>query len=357
MTARSDHPQASIEAARELERLQEQVRLARTELDALQRDLGHAIRQDDLSNDSLREANEKLVIALLRNPPERYAGAGDDSTVIGDVTAMAVGEDRYEQLQTANEQLLQSALNAQLLQSTAEQMQQRQTDSMAVLVHELRGPLTPIRLAVSRLTEVRPEDLPRLQALIEQKIVHMSRLLSDLLDVSRVSTGKLRIERHRTDLAVLIEQAIEASRPAMDARLQRFDACLPVRTLDMWGDPVRLAQVLGNLLDNASKYTPNGGKIALSVVVADATVELTVSDDGVGIGADALPHIFEPFVQDARAVSFNGAGLGIGLTVVRELVEAHGGSVHAYSAGSGRGSRFVVSLPLADHANREGSGD
>jgi len=117
----------------------------------------------------------------------------------------------------------------------------------------------------------------------------------------------------------------------------------------MHADPVRLAQVLRNLLDNASKYTPNGGQITLSVTVLDETVVVSVSDNGIGITAELLPRVFEPFVQDKHAIGFNGAGLGIGLTVVRELVDAHGGNVAASSAGTGLGSRFTVTLPLDVH--------
>ena len=120
----------------------------------------------------------------------------------------------------------------------------------------------------------------------------------------------------------------------------------------MQGDPVRLAQVLRNLLDNASKYTPDNGRIELSVEVAASSIELSLTDNGIGISADALPHVFDPFVQDPRAIGFNGVGLGIGLTVVRELVEAHGGTVTASSGGSGLGSRFVVVLPFAGRGPR-----
>jgi diguanylate cyclase len=173
----------------------------------------------------------------------------------------------------------------------------------------------------------------------------MSRLVEDLIDVSRVSTGKLQVERQRVDLVGIVDAAVDACRPAMDTRLQRFSIDIPSRAIDVDGDPVRLAQVVSNLLDNASKYTPQRGDIRLSVVVADDAIVLTVSDSGIGISAEALPHVFEPFVRDARAIGFNGVGLGIGLTVVHELVEAHGGTVVAASAGSGRGSRFVVTLP------------
>jgi signal transduction histidine kinase len=174
----------------------------------------------------------------------------------------------------------------------------------------------------------------------------MVRLVNDLLDMSRVNTGKLRIERKPVDLAGIIDEAVAACRPAMDTRLQHFSVQAPAHAVWLNADAVRLAQVLRNLLDNASKYTPNGGEIGLSVVVIDETVVMSVSDSGIGITAEALPRLFEPFVQDKHAIGFNGAGLGIGLTVVRELVHAHGGHVVASSAGTGLGSEFVVSLPL-----------
>ena len=153
--------------------------------------------------------------------------------------------------------------------------------------------------------------------------------------------------RFTIDMAGVVSDAVDICRPAMDTRLQRLRVQLPARLLGLHGDPVRLTQVLSNLLDNASKYTPDGGEIVLSVAVVDDMIETTVTDSGIGIAADMLPDVFEPFVQDTHAVDFNGVGLGIGLTVVRELVEAHGGHDVARSAGIGLGSQFVVALPLA----------
>ncbi|MFD0740386.1 diguanylate cyclase domain-containing protein [Lysobacter koreensis] len=255
---------------------------------------------------------------------------------------------RHAQIREANEQLVRSALDAQGLQSTAEQANRQQADFLAVLAHELRNPLTPIRTAAGLLGRVRTDELPRLQAIIERQVLHISRLLNDLLDVSRASTGKLRIERRSVDLAGVIDEAVDACRSAIDARGQHLRVQVPASDLVIHGDPLRLAQIVSNLLDNASKYTPDGGDIALIVTAADKTLVLAVTDSGIGITAEALPSVFEPFMQHAAAVGFNGTGLGIGLTVVRELVEAHGGQVVASSAGSGQGSRFVVTLPQAE---------
>lgn len=260
--------------------------------------------------------------------------------------ALAEHERRLAQTREANERLVLAALSAQELQSAAEKAQQRQTEFLALMAHELRNPLTPIRIAATLMGQVPADGLPRLQAIIERQVMHMTRMLNDLLDVSRANIGKLRLDRQKTGLAGVIDQAVATCRPAMDVRLQHFVVQMPASALEVDGDPVRLAQILSNLLDNASKYTPDGGKIGLSVAVADEAVSITVTDSGIGITAEALPNVFEPFMQDTHAIAFDRAGLGIGLTVVRELVRAHGGSVTATSAGAGLGSQFVVRLPL-----------
>lgn len=265
-----------------------------------------------------------------------------------DQSASAQHERQRLQLREANSELVLAALGAQELQAAAERAQRRQRESMALVAHELRNPLGPIRLASAMLGRVSAEELPRYQAIIENEVEHMVRLISDLLDLSRVNTGKLRLERRLVDLVGIVEDAANASRPAMDAREQCFSVELPKRAIEVDADPVRLAQILRNLLDNASKYSPEGGEIGISAAVVGDSAVISVSDSGIGISAAALPDVFEPFVQDSHAIGFNGVGLGIGLTVVRELVAAHGGSVEASSAGEGLGSQFVVTLPLAD---------
>ncbi|WP_280156032.1 diguanylate cyclase [Piscinibacter sp. XHJ-5] len=261
--------------------------------------------------------------------------------------AQSVHERQVAQLQEANENLVLAALTAQQLQAAAEKAQARQMEVLTVVAHELRSPLAPIRNAAALLARGRADEplLHRVQGVIERQVAHMARLVGDLLDVSRVQAGKLRLERQVVDMADLIDEAVLSSRPAMDARLQHLSVFVPSCSLAVDGDTVRLAQVLCNLLDNASKYTQVGGEIGLSVMAAEDVIVMTVSDNGIGITAEALPRIFEPFVQDKHAIGFSGTGLGIGLTVVRELVEAHGGSVVASSAGSGFGSQFVVTLP------------
>jgi diguanylate cyclase (GGDEF)-like protein len=262
--------------------------------------------------------------------------------------AMGEQEERNQLLQEANEQLLLNALDARRLQDAAEQALKRHNLHIARAVHELRSPLMSIRTASAVMASTSsPEPLPRMNAVIERQVAQMSRLVGDLLDVSRVNGGELRLERSAVNLVALLDDVVEASRPAMDTRLQRFQVQLqPVETV-LYGDPVRLTQVLLNLLDNASKYTPRSGEIMLSMRRDADAVVLTVRDSGIGISAQALPHIFEPFMQDEAATAFNGNGLGLGLAVVKELVDAHGGTVTASSAGAGMGSEFVVTLPLA----------
>ncbi len=269
-----------------------------------------------------------------------------------DLTEGITVEPEYHlnQLREANEQLIKAAISAQISQSDAEQAQRQQIQFLALLAHELRSPLGPIRMAANLIGRLPATELPRMQAIIEREIGHMTRLVGDLLDVGRINNGKMNLERQIVSLTHIVEQAVNACRPAMDVRMQHLDVRLPSSSANMQGDPVRLAQVIRNLLDNASKYTGDGGHITLSLVELEGCVVLTVADDGIGIAAEALLTIFDPYVQEKTAVSFNRAGLGIGLAVVRELVEAHGGTVVATSAGSGKGSQFVITLPRHEGA-------
>jgi len=226
------------------------------------------------------------------------------------------------------------------------------SEMLAVVAHELRNSLMPIRLSAAQLGRVRNDEvaLARLRFAIERQVDHLSRLVGDLLDISRAGHGKLRIERVQVDMADVVAEAADACRADIETREQHLRIELPATRVTVDGDRVRLVQILSNLLGNASKYSPRDGKITVAAVLKKDFVELTVTDRGIGISAAVLPHVFETFVQDSHAVEFNGAGLGIGLSVVRELVQAHGGDVVARSAGRGLGSQFIFSLPLADCA-------
>jgi signal transduction histidine kinase len=294
-------------------------------------------------------ANEALVLSSLEMRKETDAATQAlHSLSLSAGLDLLAHEHHYEQLREANEKLVLAALNAHELLAAAELARVRHADFLAVLAHELRTPLTPIRLVASMLDEARLEDLPKMKAVIERQVLHITRLLVDVLEVSRVGVGKLRLTKEILDIAEILEQAVDTCVPAMDVRNQRFHSNLSPTPVMIHGDPVRLVQVFVNLLDNASKYTPQGGEIELAMANTGNELVITVIDSGIGMTTAALASMFEPFVQDPLAVAFNGDGLGIGLTVVRELVEAHGGRVDASSEGAGMGSQFVVTLPFAD---------
>ena len=222
----------------------------------------------------------------------------------------------------------------------------QQKGILAMVAHELRNPLTPIKLIAQRMVRLPSDQLPRMRELIEGQVQHISQLVDDLLDVSRASTGKLRINCSEVDMLRILNAAVDACSPVMIARKQQFDVELPDAALIVNGDPGRLAQILHNLLANAAKYTPVGGTISMTATVTAKVLRISIADNGIGVTAKALPFIFDPYVQDTHAIGFNVTGLGIGLTVVRELVEAHGGKVTGMSDGHGKGSEFVVTLPL-----------
>lgn len=261
--------------------------------------------------------------------------------------ALAEHERRHAELCEANERLLLSALDAQALQAAAEQARGRQAAFVAAVAQELRDPRAPIHIASAMLGRLPGDELllPRVQAIVDQHASQLARLLGDLFDASRAGPGSFALEPCENDLASVLSDATQSRHRVMEERGQHFEMRLPEGMPTVRGEHARLVQVFENLLDNASRFTPDGGTITLSVRALDDSVETTVADSGIGISTHALPRVFDPFEQDERALGFNGVGLGIGLTVVRALVEAQGGTVEAHSAGSGQGSRFVVTLP------------
>ncbi len=275
---------------------------------------------------------------------DQPASAADDAA-----TSAVVLRSQLSDMREVNGQLVTAALTAQDLEEHARQAHRQQIRFMSMVAHEMRNPLTPIRIANDMLYEARADEsrFARLRGIIEGQVVHMTRLVEDLLDGARVSTGKLRLEFGRVELADMIGLAVDTCSTAMATKGQSFSLQLPPGPLEVQGDRVRLAQVFSNLLDNASKYSPRGGAIALSVTRHVDAIEIAVSDTGRGIAAELLPVIFDLFVQDPDSLVSNNRGLGIGLAVVRELVEAHGGTVVATSPGAELGSTFVVMLPAA----------
>jgi signal transduction histidine kinase len=181
---------------------------------------------------------------------------------------------------------------------------------------------------------------------VERQVQHLTRLVDDLLNVARISRGKIHLQMEPLDLAAVVDRAVEISRPLIDSHKHQLVVSLPDQDVRVKGDVTRLAQVLSNLLNNAAKYTEMGGRIELTVEPSGSEAVLRVQDTGVGIPTDMMSQIFEMFTQVRGSVSRSEGGLGIGLTLVRRVVEMHGGSVAAYSEGPGQGSEFVVRLPL-----------
>jgi signal transduction histidine kinase/CheY-like chemotaxis protein len=225
----------------------------------------------------------------------------------------------------------------------------RKDEFLAVLGHELRNPLAPIVTALE-LMRRDPSALPRARAVAERQVRHLVRLVDDLLDVSRITRGKVQLRKERVSVREVVEKAMEATTPLFEGRRQRLEVSLPDRPILLEADVVRLAQVLINLLGNSSRYTPEGGHIFLEAEAKDGEVRLRVRDDGIGFAQEVAERLFEPFEQAAAARNFSSGGLGIGLALVTGLVKLHGGTVSAHSDGPGLGAQFVVRLPEAPAA-------
>lgn len=229
----------------------------------------------------------------------------------------------------------------------------RKDEFLALLAHELRNPLAPIRSAIEimRLKPLADPELRHCRSVVERQTEQLRRLVDDLLDVSRITRGKIKVEREPVEVATLVARAIETTRPLLDARHQRLDVKLAAEPLVVLGDLTRLSQVVGNLLNNAAKYTDEGGHIVLRAERRQSPdgrdgVVIEVCDSGIGIAPAMLPHVFDLFTQVDHALDRSQGGLGIGLALVRTLVEIHGGTVTAASEGAGRGSTFTVTLPV-----------
>jgi PAS domain S-box-containing protein len=230
---------------------------------------------------------------------------------------------------------------------------QRKDEFLATLAHELRNPLAPIRTAAHMLAlpTLDAQQLQWARQVIHRQVEHMARLLDDLLDVARITRGKLQLKKERVDLGTIVDAAVESARPLITARKHGLTVDLSPNLPMLDADPVRLAQVLSNLLTNAAKYTDPPGRIALSARLVDAkTLRISVKDNGIGLSPAARDHIFQMFSQVADAYSRSEGGLGIGLALVKGLVDLHDGSIEALSEGAGCGSEFAVTLPVDGRA-------
>ncbi|MGH8666149.1 MAG: hybrid sensor histidine kinase/response regulator, partial [Burkholderiales bacterium] len=221
----------------------------------------------------------------------------------------------------------------------------RKDEFLATLAHELRNPLAPIRNAVQllKLSAVDHPAVRTVQDIMDRQVDHMVRLIDDLLDVSRITRGKLALRRQSVELTRVVQQAVETSRPNIR---QQFTVSLPSDPIHLHGDAVRLSQVLANLLNNAAKYTEPDGRIALTAALEGDEVCIRISDSGIGIDPEQLPNLFQMFSQARPALARSEGGLGIGLSLARSLVEMHGGTIAAHSAGLDKGSELSVRLPV-----------
>ena len=233
------------------------------------------------------------------------------------------------------------------LRETAEAANRAKDEFLAMLGHELRNPLSPILTALQLMKLRGSEDSERERTVIERQVTHLTRLVDDLLDVSRIARGKVELKEETIEIAEVIAKAVEMSAPLLEQRNHALSVQLPRRGLSVTGDPTRLSQVVSNLLTNAAKYTPAGGQIIVRAADEDGTLVVRVRDTGIGISAEVLPTIFDLFVQERQASDRSQGGLGLGLAIVRNLVERHGGAVSAHSEGPGCGSEFTVRLPKA----------
>jgi PAS domain S-box-containing protein len=239
----------------------------------------------------------------------------------------------------------------QILQQSEEALRdadRRKDEFLALLAHELRNPLAPIRyaLAGNRKAGRTPEQQTRAEEIIERQVTHMSRLLDDLLDISRITRGKLELKKSPTELTLAVGTAIETARPILDAKHHTLSLDLPKAAVRLDADPVRLAQAFSNLLINAAKYTDPGGHIELRAAQEGHEVVVTFRDNGIGISEDMIPRLFTLFSQAQDALGRAEGGLGIGLSLVRGVVTLHGGRIEARSDGPGTGSEFIVRLPI-----------
>ena len=273
-----------------------------------------------------------------------HEGNGIDDailTVAIDVTEQVKMRRRIEALSLEREQLFAKEKKAR---AEAEAANRAKDEFLAMLGHELRNPLAPITTALD-LLRGRGATFEKEHLVIERQVDHLRRLVDDLLDIARITRGRLELRRARVRVADVITKAIDIAAPLFETRQHHLEIAV-AEDLALVGDSMRLSQVVANLLVNAAKYTNPGGRIAVGATREGATVKIRVRDNGIGIAADTLPHVFESFVQESQSIDRSRGGLGLGLTIVKTIVSLHDGTVTAESEGQDRGSTFTITLPV-----------
>ena len=261
---------------------------------------------------------------------------GEPLRIIGTVADITASKEREEELRR--------------LAANLSEADRRKTEFIAVLAHELRNPLAPIRhgLQLMHSHSGNPETLKKVRDMLDRQVNQMVRLVDDLLDVARITSGKVELRKQRAEIGDLVKVAVETSIPLIDASNHSLTISIPDESMPVYVDPERISQVISNLLNNAAKYTPNGGAISLNVSHDENDVVVSVTDNGIGIAAHAIGNVFDLFRQVGHDMERSAGGLGIGLSLVRQLVELHGGTASVTSSGEGTGCTFMIRLAMID---------
>ncbi len=298
-----------------------------------------------LKRRELQTLNESLALSNARLAEANVALQREKTRELQAVNASL--QRANAELEAANASLQSEVAERRRVEEALKEADRHKDEFLAMLAHELRNPLAPIHNAVQLMGKrtIADPQIVWARDLIARQLGHLTRLVDDLLDVSRITRGKIKLTREVVDLGGLISRAIETVHPLLDERRHSLKLELPDPEVKLLGDPTRLTQAISNVLGNAAKYTDSGGEVSLIVLHGDEDVEIRVRDNGIGIEASALPYVFELFTQVDRDSGHAQGGLGIGLALVKRLVEMHGGTVSASSEGPGKGSEFRIRLP------------
>jgi len=287
----------------------------------------------------------------------RYGGNGaytDDHLRLLSVVAGQIAS--YLTACRLREQEAQIVSEHEAARAAAEVEGRAKDEFLGMLAHELRNPLIPIGIAMQTIRGEAARDPAgqRARDVVERQVKHLARLLDDLLDISRLTRGKIELRKETVTIQTIVAEALETTRGFIDARRHVVSVSLPEEPLWFEADPTRITQVVGNLLNNAARYTPPGGEISVAGYRESGEVVLRVRDTGIGISPEMLPRVFDLFVQVDQSLAHPEGGLGVGLTLARTLVELHGGSINAQSEGPGQGSELVMRLPVGAPVRRQG---